>query len=171
GRGALVAVEGVAERDDFGGAGALDVAGEAAEGHGGVVGREQRAALRIGAQLFKVQVGDEQRVFGRPEERSRGERLEHLIGKTQEHPCRFLVVAGGPHRRLESHVDPVASRINSSAASAMALSRASPWTGTLPMSTSTGTAKGEIRSRGLWTMCWRMRRSIWPSRSMSSRPR
>ena len=85
GRGAFVAVEAVAKRDDFGGAGVGEVGFETAQGEAGVVGRQQAAAFGEGRELLEVQIGDQQGVLGGPVEGAGGERLETVAGEVQLH--------------------------------------------------------------------------------------
>ncbi len=64
-------VEAVAEADDAGRGQGRDLGGEAVEGLGGLVGRQQRAAAAGEALgLAEVEVGDAEQPLGRPEERA-----------------------------------------------------------------------------------------------------
>ena len=68
----LVAVEAVAQRNEFGCAGTGDVGLETPEGQAGVVGWQKAAAPGVGAQLFEMEVGDQQGPLGFPPEGAGG---------------------------------------------------------------------------------------------------
>ena len=82
-RGSLVAMKAVTEGNDSLRAGPEQVAGEASERQPSIVGRQQLAAAGIGGEFFEMEVGDQQRAFGRPIKRARGKRGELLATEAQ----------------------------------------------------------------------------------------
>ena len=81
-------VEAVAEAIEALRAGALDLAASARQRRVRIVGRQELAEPREPARFFEVQVGDQQRLLRRPEERAVGRRRRTFRLRTKREPWR-----------------------------------------------------------------------------------
>ena len=136
--GALAVVKAVAEADDDRRIVLGDHRSELRQCRRRIVGRDQHAAAGEGRTLFQMQVGDHQQPRRGEEQRAAA------IDVVAISPA--MATAGrSPQCALPApSFVPIASSISVSAASRSNVSLASPSTNSLPISSMTGTASGEM---------------------------
>ena len=80
-------VKAVAEAEEASGAGSLHLAGKRGQRRMRIIGRKELPEPREPARLFEVQVGDEQRLLGGPEQRAGGGSRRTFRLRTKREPC------------------------------------------------------------------------------------